>query len=201
MMAGSTPVPSERRLPDLRALLQARLRDAAEALAYAEAEVFDACAREALIDGLARTGAHEGTVWLLDEARAFLIPRFNTGPRAAEFVGRFRQTLRSGMISMVVATEQPICENEVHKNQRQDRTLDTELRLRTCAMVAVPLYYAGELRGVISGVQLAPAEGPAEDPPGFTVEDLQQLQRTATLLSRLIEHRLLTAILGAELYG
>jgi GAF domain-containing protein len=188
-------------MPDFRSLVHTRLRDSAEALADAAVDILDACTREALIEGLTRMSAHEGTLWLLDEARTLLRPRFNSGPRAAEFVGRFLQPLRAGMISMVVATEQPICENEVHKSQRQDPTLDTELGLRTCAMVAVPLYYAGELRGVISAVKLKPAQGPAEDPPGFTMGDLQQLQRTASLVSRLIEHRLLTAILGSEFLG
>jgi GAF domain-containing protein len=188
-------------MPDFRTLVHARLRDSAEAFADAEAEVLDVCTREALVEGLNRMGAHEGTVWLLDEERAFLRPRFNSGPRATDFVGRFQQSLRSGMISMVVATEQPICENEVHKNQRQDPTLDTELGLRTCAMVAVPLYYAGELRGVISAVKLKPAAGPAGDPPGFSMGNLQQLQRTASLVSRLIEHRLLSEILGSEFLG
>ncbi len=195
-MAGSMPVPSERRLPELRSLLHARLRDAAEAIAQSRTDPFDTVTYEVLLDGLRQTTADEGTVWLLDEARAHLIPRLNTGPRASEFVGRFRQSLRSGMISMVVATEQPICENEVHRNQQADRSLDRELGLETCAMIAVPFSYASEVRGVITGVRLKPADHTGDEPPGFTMKNLQQLQRTAGVLSRLVEHRLLTAILG-----
>lgn len=55
---------------------------------------------------------------------------------------------------MVVATEQPICENQGHQNQQQDPALDRQLQLLTCALLAVPFYFAGELRGVISAVQL-----------------------------------------------
>ena len=99
---------------------------------------------------------------------------------------------------MVVATEQPICENEVCKNQQQDRTLDQQLRLKTWAMLAVPFYFAGELRGVISCVQLVTAARPDPAPPGFTAQHLRDLQLTAGLLSQLIEYRLLTLSLGLE---
>jgi GAF domain len=195
------PVLPETRLPELRALLHARLQGAAESLEHEGADFFDASTVDMLRTGLARIGAHEGTVWLLDETREYLVPRFNSGPHAAEFVGHFRQSLRSGMISMVVATELPICENEVHKNRQQDPSLDRALKLQTCAMIAVPLYYLGQLRGVITGVQLKPAESLEADPPGFAMEGLAQLQRTASLLGRLIEHRLLTLILGSEFDG
>lgn len=202
-MAGRLLTMPERRLPELRALLDTRLRDAAETLGEAFDEVFDSAMRAFLMEGLGRAGAHEGTLWLIDEARTHLIPRFNSGPRAPEFVGKFRQPLSSGMISMVVATELPICENEVHKSQQQDRRLDRQLQLQTCAMLAVPLYYASDLRGVISGVQLRPADAVDDEaePPGFSMQNLASLQHTATLLARLVEHRLLTLCLGMEMWG
>ena len=99
---------------------------------------------------------------------------------------------------MVVATEQPICENAVQANERQDKTLDKLLGLQTCAMLAVPLYFAGELRGVMSAVQLTAAGTEAVSRRGFTIDDLAALQRTTTILSRLIEHQLLLACLGME---
>ncbi|MEA3213027.1 MAG: hypothetical protein QOE70_6084 [Chthoniobacter sp.] len=161
-------------------------------------EFFDRTMRALLGEGFARAGAHEGTVWLLDHSRSNLVPRFNTGPNAAAFVGSFRQTLSTGMISMVVATEQPICENEVHKNQRQDPRLDRKLGLVTCSMIAVPFYFAGEVRGVISAVQLKPAGAIDSDPPGFSPENLASIQLTASVLARLIEHQLITLALGLE---
>lgn len=161
-------------------------------------EFVDGTMRSLLVAGLECVGAHEGTVWLLDHSRTHLVPRFNTGPHAAAFVGSFRQSLRAGMISMVVATEQPICENEVHKNQRQDRTLDQKLGLVTCSMLAVPLYFASEVRGVISAVRLKRADSTDADPPGFSPEDLRGLQLTASVLSRLIEHELIALAIGME---
>ncbi len=188
-------------MPELRALLRAHLKETADSIGQDIENLFDVPIRRVLLDGLDRVGAHEGTVWLLDEARESLVPKFNSGPRAADFVGQFRQSLRSGMISMVVATEQPICENDVHRNRQQDRSLDSALALRTCAMLAVPFYFAGELRGVISAVQLKAAESTEPDPAGFAMDHLAHLQRTAALLSRLVEHRIFTHLIGVEFRG
>ena len=186
------------RLDVLRAVVDARMKAAAD-LASAEAfeEFFDRTMRAQLAEAFAAAQAHEGTVWLLDETRSQLVPRFNSGPNAESFVGSFRQSLREGMISMVVATEQPICENAVHQNQRQDKTLDIQLQLVTCAMLAVPFYFSGALRGVISAVQLK-ASGAAPEPPGFTAANLGTLQLAALVLARMIEHQLLSLALGRE---
>ena len=199
MNDGRLTVLPDGRLSTLRPVLSARMKDAAELLGEgAFDEFFDATMRSLLVAGLQSAGAHEGTVWLVDHSRTNLVPRFNNGPNASEFVGRFRQTLRAGMISMVVATQQPICENEVHKNQRQDRTLDQRLGLVTCSMLAVPLQFAGEVRGVISAVRLKPAGSAAPDPVGFSPEDLRALQLTASVLSRLVEHELIALSIGLE---
>lgn len=185
------------RLSALRGIVTSRLEEAARALAEgAFDEFFNGTMRAAFLEGLMQAGAHEGTVWLLDPEQTCLVPRFNNGPSAASFVGHFRQSLQTGMISMVVATEQPICENEVHKNAQQDPTLDRKLGLVTCSMLAVPLYYAGELRGVISAVRLKPASTTAPDPEGFSPHDLRALQLSADVLERLIEHELLTLSFG-----
>lgn len=193
-----TVLPEERFAP-LRPAVEARLREAAQqTCAEGFDDVFDQPMRALLVDAFARVGAHEGTVWLLDPAREALVPRFNTGPHAEKFVGQFRQSLRSGMISMVVAMEQPICENDVHKNAQQDRSLDQKLELQTCAMLAVPFLFAGELRGVVSCVQLRRSDSVEADPPGFRVEHLQALQLKVGILSRLIEARLLALCLGME---
>jgi GAF domain-containing protein len=201
-MDGRLTVLPQERLVAVRHLIEAQLREAAT-LATGEkfAELFDGSMRALLTDGFRRAGAEEGTLWLLDEAREALVPRFNSGPNAEGFVDIFRQSLRSGMISMVVAMEQPICENDVQQNRQQDKTLDAKLQLQTCAMLAVPFYFVGELRGVLSCVQLAPAGADCLAPRSFSPEDLQTLQLTGGVLSRLIEHRLLGLCLGVEGLG
>jgi hypothetical protein len=197
-MAGRLTVLNDDRLDVLRAVVEARVKMAAQVVGEtAFEEFFDGTMRTHLVKAIAAAQAHEGSVWLLDETRSCLVPRFNSGPHAASFVGSFRQDLRSGMISMVVATEQPICENQVHQNQQQDPALDRQLQLLTCAMLAVPFYFAGELRGVISAVQLKESAD-APEPPGFTAENLDTLQLGAEVLSRMVEHQLLSLALGRE---
>jgi GAF domain-containing protein len=187
------------RLHAVQPLVIARLRELAEVVGSgAFDEFFDGTMRALVERCFTFIGAHEGTVWLLDAERTYLIPRFNTGPFADSFVGIFRQSVRVGMIGMVVSTEQPICENEVHKNQRQDRTLDRTLGLVTCAMVATPLYFAGELRGVLSAVQVKPEGADAPEPRGFAPEHLEAFQLAAVVLARLIEQQLLSLTLGLE---
>lgn len=198
-MAGRLTVLTDDRLDVLRPVIDARVKAAADLVGEAAFdEFFDRTMRAQLVEALASADAHEGTVWLLDQTRSFLVPRFNSGPNAERFVGSFRQSLRSGMISMVVATEQPVCENDVLKNEQRDQTLDRKLQLITCAMLAVPFYFAGELRGVISAVQLKPAASTAPEPPGFTGENLNTLQLAASVLSRMIEHQLMSLALGRE---
>ena len=201
-MAGRMTVLPDERLVALRPELMTALRGAAREMSgEAFGSFFDGSMAGLLVGGFRRVGADEGTVWLLDEERSALIPRFNSGPHAERIVGQFRQSLGVGMISMVAATEQPICENEVCRNERQDRTLDTELRVKTWAMLAVPFYFFGELRGVISCVQLQPADSADTPPAGFRAEHLDELQQTAGLLSRLIEYRLLAQCLGLDGLG
>src|SRR5262249_36878765 len=117
--------------------------------------------RQVLEKGFADAGADEGTVWLLDEAGENLVPAYNNGPQASQFVGRFKQPLKAGLICMVFASEQPFMENEVWKNSRQSKLLDTQLQVRTWAMIAVPFYFLGTCRGVISCVQLKRPTGQA----------------------------------------
>jgi hypothetical protein len=190
---------SDDRLSHYRSIVRSRLRDlAARAGTEAFDEFFDSTMRALVVECFLNIGAHEGTVWLLDETRNYLIPRFNTGPNAASFVGKFRQSVRAGMISMIVSTELPLCENDVSKNQQQDKSLDKKLGLQTCAMLATPLYFAGELRGVISAVQLRAPGSIDPEPPGFSPQHLETLQLTAAVLARLIEQQLVSLAIGLE---
>lgn len=194
MAARITVLPDER-LAALRPLLDARVRHAAEMVSgEGFGEIFDGSMRAVLIQALARAGAHEGSVWLLNAERGCLVPRFNNGPNAASFIGQFEQPLNVGLVSTVFATCQPLCENSVGRDPRQDKRLDTQLGVETVAMIAVPLHFAGELRGVISAVQLSNVQ----EPPGFSLENLNEIRAAALVLARLLEHRLLTLVLGWE---
>jgi hypothetical protein len=177
--------------------LERRLKEMAAMIDHATYTHFqDRLMEQILREGFTRAGAAEGSVWLLDENRENLVPVFNTGPNADELVGRYRQPLKAGIVSMVAVSEQSFCENRVWENADQDKTLDEKLKVLTYAMAVVPLYYASDLRGVVSCVQLF-AEGENE-PCGFTPDSLQQLELAVEVLSKLIDHRLLRAAIGLE---
>lgn len=196
MSTRSNVLPDERFVA-LRPALEERVLLAAHTVTAENFPGFlDAAARDTLLHGFRAAGAHEGTVWLADATREHLVAAFNSGPRAGEIAGHFRQSLRAGMISLVFASEQPLCENEVHKNERQDKTLDRQLGLLTVAMMAVPFYFARELRGVISCVRLKNAAAPEADPPPFSLENLRALQSAAAVVSKLLDHRLLCDSVG-----
>ncbi len=177
--------------------LETRLKNMAAMICQKNYRYFqDELMEQVLREGFARANAAEGTVWLLDQKRENLVPVFNTGPNAKEFVGNFRQTLKTGIVSMVAVSEQSFCENRVWENADQDKTLDEKLKVRTHAMAVVPLYYGSDLRGVVSCVQLF-VEGQRE-PDGFTRDSLQELELAVEVFSKLIDYRLLTAAIGLE---
>src|SRR5271165_135154 len=144
--------------------LESRILDAGDLV---NAETFLNFADKAAIAVLERSfraaGADEGTIWLADHKEEVLIPVFNTGPQAEEILKR-RQPLDRGIISMVFATQQPFCENEVSRNPAQDRTIGEGVGFEIESMVAVPLYFARECRGVISCVIQAILRKPAAIP-------------------------------------
>jgi len=152
--------------------------------------------RQVLQRGFEEATAHEGTVWLLDAAGEHLTPAYNTGPRAAEMVGRFALPLNVGLISMVFASEQPFLENEVWKNTQQSKHLDALLQVQTSAMIAVPFGFLQGCRGVVSCVQLSRPGVPEPEPPGFRPEHLASVQRATALLSQLVEYHLLSRLVG-----
>src|SRR5262245_36910604 len=106
MADGRFPILPDENLSGLRPALLARLREAAIEACNSSFEVaFDAGMRALILNAFRLVGADEGTIWLIDASREFLVPRFNSGPHAEGFVGVHRQPLSKGMISMVVATE------------------------------------------------------------------------------------------------
>ncbi|HXG47012.1 MAG TPA: GAF domain-containing protein [Methylomirabilota bacterium] len=187
------------RLVEHRADLLQRLRLAASQVSPDNFyDLLDPLMEGVLQRGFSTACAHEGSVWLLDAEGENLVPAYNSGPQAAEFVGRFRQPVNRGLIGMVLASEQPFVENEVFKNARQDKGLDQLLRVQTCSLIAVPFYLMKSCRGVISCVQLKRADAPGSVPEGFAPEHLASVQCAAGILSRLLEYRLLSNAIGLD---
>jgi hypothetical protein len=184
-------------LDALKLALPERLRQLAASIHAAEFRaLLDPLICQSLQRGFAEVGAHEGTVWLLDEAGENLEPAYNTGPQANEFVGSFKQPLSSGLICMVFASQQPFLENDVYLDTQQSKLLDSRLRTQTHAMIAVPFHFLQDCRGVVSCVQLKAPGGNIPTPPGFKASHLEEVLRSATIVSRLIECKILSSAVG-----
>ena len=149
-------------------------------------------------DAVEGVGATEGSVWLLDQATESLTLAYNTGPNSQTLVGKFKQPLSAGLISMVFSTEQSFVENEVFKNSLQDKTLDSTLKVRTKAMIAVPFYFLGACRGVASCVELASPTREGLDTKGFDENDEAVFRNVSVILGRLIEHWAIRKTIGLE---
>jgi hypothetical protein len=158
--------------------------------------LLDPLVRRVLQQGFTEAGAHEGTVWLPDETGENLVPAYNTGPQAAQLVGKFKQPLQAGLICMVFATEEPFLENEVWRRSQQSKLLDSMLGTRTYAMIAVPFCFLKACRGVVSCVQLKRDGANAPAPPGFRPQHLASVQHAATVAAQLVEFRLLSRAVG-----
>ncbi|MCB1207277.1 MAG: GAF domain-containing protein [Verrucomicrobiae bacterium] len=135
------------------------------------------------------------SVWIADIDDKFLVVTHSEPDPT--FIG-WTQPLTEGLISLVYASEQPLCENQVYLNARHSKRVDEAMKQVTTALVAVPFYFGGKVQGVISCVQLK-ASADAPDPSGFTARGLNRVRRLSTVLERLVNYRLLTRILNLEL--
>lgn len=155
-----------------------------------------------LKDGFQRVGADEGSIWILDSPKEHLVIAYNSGDRSEEVTG-FKQPLREGIVSLVVASEQSFVETEVYKNARHTPKLDHKLGVTTYAMIVVPFYFLNECRGMISCVQLVRIKREADRPipaglvpPGFDLHHLSMIQSVALIVRDLIDYRLLRISVG-----
>ena len=184
-------------MESLKPTLLGQLSQVAESIHAGNfASQLDTLMRAHLRSGFDAAGAHEGTVWLLDEKEEYLVPAFNTGPNADSIVGKFRQPLDSGLISMVLASQQPFLENQAYLNKRQSKLLDLTLETQTYALIEVPFYILRVCRGVISCVQLRPREDDAKPPNGFDDESLRSVLNLSETISRMVDLKLIGNTVG-----
>lgn len=139
-----------------------------------------------------KIGAYNGTIWLVNGDRTHLVAAYCD--RKKELEGK-AQPLDEGLISLVIASEQGVCENGVFRNQQHCKRIDEELGIVTCGMIAVPFYLAGQLRGAVSCV-VCKASIDDPDPPEFRASHLREVQFLSIALERLIHYRLIQQILG-----
>lgn len=193
----------EQRFVPLRPALQEHLAKLGAAVTPENfLSICDEMLLKLLQESFQRIQADEGSIWLLDQQKEHLIAAYNSGSRSADVVG-FKLPVTRGIISLVVASEHPFVENNVYKNDKQDKALDKKLGKLTYAMIAVPLYFLNEVRGVISCVQLQDftmQDGkvvPTEPtPPGFRPAELNTIQTIAAVVRDLIDYRLIGTAIG-----
>jgi len=135
------------------------------------------------------------SVWLADEDESHLVVT-HTEPDP-EFLG-WKQSLEEGLTGLVYASEQCLCENEVYSNANHSKKADEALGQVTYAMIATPFYIAGNLKGIISCVQLKDSVD-APNPSGFSARNMNRVRRLSTAIERLVNYKMLTSLLDLEL--
>ncbi|HVF71802.1 MAG TPA: GAF domain-containing protein [Chthoniobacterales bacterium] len=193
----------EQRLAALRPALQEHLAKLGAAINPENfLSICDEMLLKLLKDTFARISADEGSIWLLDSEKQHLVVAYNSGPNTEKIMG-FKQPVSQGIVSLVVASEHAFVENQVFKNAKHSATLDKKLQKTTYAMIAVPLYFLNEVRGVISCVQLldvmvhdGQAAATGETPSGFGPPELNAIQTIAAVVRDLIDYRLLGTAVG-----
>ena len=140
------------------------------------------------------TKADSVGIWIADEGGENLVFAF-IDPEDSRILGR-EQPISEGFISLVFASEQPICENRVSEDERHSKRIDSVIGETTNSILAVPFYLGGNLCGVVSAVRWS--GGRAQD-EAFGLDDLQKVQRSTVVVERLVNLALAKAICGIEL--
>jgi hypothetical protein len=158
---------------------------------------------QALLDPLMRRlfdqcriamGADSGAIWLANNERTRLAISYDA-PR--EDLAGLEVPIGSGIISLVLASEQGLCEAGAYRHARHDKSLDQRLGRVTSSMVACPFYISGELRGVLSFVKWKSHEADP-DPPPFQAVELIRTQQLSAELERLLNLRILQILFDLD---
>ena len=160
------------------------------------AEFLDPLMKRMIIDCCRDAGAHEGVIWFLDAERQNLLCAWQVGPQS-ERLNRFKLPLDSTISGMVIAMQQPFCENHLGQNRAAASRLDEQLKAVVCGRILVPFMIAGKMRGIVAAYQTKPTEE-APEPSGFDAFAVEEISLLSRLLGRLMEHKLLCAATGVS---
>jgi hypothetical protein len=157
--------------------------------------LMDAVVREAVALATAKIDANSTTIWVIAPGRETLAVA-HSWP-ATELLG-FEQSIDEGFVSLVLGSEQAICENRVYEHASHSKRVDRELAKVTCSMIAAPFYVGGLMRGVFSCVKWKDsAEAP--DPPEFSASDLSRVKLLSAAVERLLNYRIMADLLDIQL--
>ena len=159
-------------------------------------EFLDPLMRRMIADSLRDAEAHEGVVWLLDREGRHLLCAFQIGPHSSR-LNNLRMPVESGVAGMVLATQQPFCENNLGVNRAAASTLEERMGVVVCSRALVPFFIAGKMRGLVAAYRTKPVPE-APEPDGFSEDAVEELNLLSRLLGRLLDHKLLCAAIGLE---
>ncbi len=185
--ASDTLVVRDPELSGMSARLTECVRKSLEILHPAEAVgLITPTLSEIFADLLVYAGADGGTLWMLCPGAGALEAVFN--PLEPEIAGK-RQPLVSGIVSLVLATGEPVCVSGVPDHRSHSPAIDLALGKTTHGMIAVPFVLAGTVRGVLTAVRLT-----GNAPFGET--ETRIIARFAEILASLMVQNLTARILG-----
>ena len=159
-------------------------------------EMLGKAGREMVAVTVAALKVDSASIWLADRGRTRLIVS-HVYPKDEALMNRAKP-IGEGLVSLVLQSEQPLCENQVYSNAAHSRQTDEALGKVTCAMLAVPLHAGGEVCGVLSCVRMKDSAD-APDPPSFSSANLARMRRLSKGIEHLLNYRMLSAILGLDL--
>jgi len=159
-------------------------------------EFVDPLMRRMMEDCFRDARAHEGVVWFLDEEKKNLLCAWQTGAHSERLMS-FRLPLDSGISGMVLAMQQPFCENNLALNRPAASKLEEKLGVIVCSRVLVPFFIAGRLRGIVAAYQTK-TDLDAPEPRGFEPDAVEEISLLARLLTRLFDYKLLCAATGVD---
>ena len=171
--------------------LEARLAEYAAQMTIDDLQgLMDPVNRDLFERVMREISAESGTIWVVDEERTKMTVGYSH--RTPDLFAK-ELPLDEGLISLVLASEQATCENRVYEHAEHSKRIDEEIGRITCAMIAVPFYLGGTIRGVLSCVQWKDAASDP-DPPGFSAVHIGKVQRLSTVLERLLNYQLVRII-------
>ncbi len=157
-------------------------------------EFTDPLMQRFIVDCYRDAAAHEGVIWMLDTEQKNLLCAVQLGKASRNLVN-FRMPVDAGISGMVLALQQPFCENNLSENRAAASMLEERMGVVICSRILVPFFIAEKMRGVVACYRTKTTlEEP--DPPGFETDAVEEMSLLARLLGRLFDHKLLCAAVG-----
>ena len=188
--------------PEIAALVSDALRASARrATAGQMRDDFDAPLGGMIDSALAETGSDEGTLWAADREREepALVPihHYQPGSDTSDFLNAVSQPLGDGLISMVFAGGNSLCENDIANEPAHSKTVDAITGRPTSAMIVTPVYASSVVIAVLTGVRIAPVQADSDvidAENAYSLEDLAILQSAARTVGEVMEFRWLASL-------